>query len=272
MIKPGASFPQSQSTFMLFISSKSNHPIFLSRTFSANIHLILFILLLLFLANPPCPPPHPRALILLILFFLKSHLRLPGMSHCSTVPSGAAPVILKGRVHLSKQWIKNRPKEKKKEKKRQRHGWKGTKKKKKTHLTSGFQQGTLLFFFLKGQRSNMATTCHSCLSPRFSEPCIHRPPTQQTTGPHLAIFQWEENLFAPPQWHYNKKPPLRLRKENVCRASQSLPSVPMLCIALQCSCFEVAPNLIRSHCLIKMYHWRLPLNVHLGVFKVSNLT
>lgn len=35
------------------------------------------------------------------------------MSHRSSVPSGAAPVILKGHVHLSKQWIKNHPKARK---------------------------------------------------------------------------------------------------------------------------------------------------------------
>lgn len=77
------------------------------------------------------------------------------MSHRSSVPSGAAPVILKGHVHLSQQWIKKHP----------QAGIKGPESataertKKKQHLLwkSGFQREASF----KGRRSKMAAACHS---------------------------------------------------------------------------------------------------------------
>lgn len=129
------------------MSSKFNHPIFFClEPFRQTLNLILLILLLL-LADPPILLLFLAPSFFFFFYFLKSHLRLPGMSHSSTVPSVAAPVILKGRVHLSKQWIKNCPKGggdralEGGEKKRQTHGWKGIKRKeKKNTLQVGFSK------------------------------------------------------------------------------------------------------------------------------------
>lgn len=52
----------------------------------------------------------PSMLLLSFTYaFFKSHPGLAGMSHRSSVPSGAAPVILRGHVHLSKQWMRRHP-------------------------------------------------------------------------------------------------------------------------------------------------------------------
>lgn len=64
------------------------------------------------------------------------------MSRCSTMPSGEAPVILQGLVHLPKQWIKNHP-EARLRGLRQVTAER-TKKKKHWLWSCGFQQGTFL--------------------------------------------------------------------------------------------------------------------------------
>lgn len=179
MIKLGASIPQNQSAFMYFKPSKINHPSFCPEPFQHSIWFLFISLLLL--ADPPISLPFLLPSFFLF-YFLKSHLRLPGMSHCSTVPSGAAPVILKGRVHLSKQWIKNCPKDRG-EKEIEADAWmKGHKKKKKT--LDKWVSTRSLFFKKEKKRKKVAgqiwpplvtaASCRASVNPGFTS----RPPSR----------------------------------------------------------------------------------------------
>lgn len=121
--------------------------IFFVSYFVSNLFCLTYLLTLIWLCSfchPLYPPSCPPILWLSFTYpFFKSHLRLAGMSHRSSVPSGAAPVILRGHVHLSEQWIKKHSKD----------GIRGlSRKDEKQHLPwrSGFQQGT--FLKVKGQR------------------------------------------------------------------------------------------------------------------------
>lgn len=79
-----------------------------------NLFYLTYLLTLIWFC-PFCHLPHPPSpsfpsIFLLSTYpILKSHPRLGGMSHHSSVASGAALVILRGHVHLSKQWIKKHP-------------------------------------------------------------------------------------------------------------------------------------------------------------------
>lgn len=79
--------------------------------FVFNLFYLTYLLTLIWfcpfyhLPHPPSPS-FPSIFLLSTYPILKSHPRLGGMSHHSSVASGAALVILRGHVHLSKQWIK----------------------------------------------------------------------------------------------------------------------------------------------------------------------
>lgn len=129
---------------------------FFGSYFVSNLFCLTYLLTLIwfcrFLHRPPHFPPTAYCPSRIHVFF-KSHLRLAGMSYHSSVPCGAAPVILRGHVHLSKQWIKKHPEA----------GIRGLLRTVAERMKNNIYFGELGCNeepFFKGQRSVMAATCH----------------------------------------------------------------------------------------------------------------